>query len=52
MRFPTGSPPSSTSSSCAKINGKGPFNFILDTGAARRVHHPDAAEKLGVERDP
>jgi hypothetical protein len=35
----------------AKINGKGPFNFILDTGAPALFIAPDAAKKAGVEAD-
>jgi len=35
----------------AKINGKGPFNFILDTGAPALFIAPEAAKKAGVERD-
>lgn len=35
----------------AKINGKGPFNFILDTGAPALFIAPDAAKKAGVEPD-
>ncbi len=35
----------------AKINGKGPFNFILDTGAPAVFITTKLAEKLGVKRD-
>ncbi len=35
----------------AKINGKGPFNFILDTGAPALFIAPEAAKKAGVEAD-
>jgi hypothetical protein len=35
----------------AKINGKGPFNFILDTGAPALFITPDAAKKAGVDPD-
>jgi hypothetical protein len=35
----------------AKINGKGPFNFILDTGAPALFIAPDAAKKAGVDPD-
>ena len=35
----------------AKINGKGPFNFILDTGAPALFIAPEAAKKAGVEPD-
>ena len=35
----------------AKINGKGPFNFILDTGAPALFIAPEAAKKVGVEPD-
>ena len=34
----------------AKINGKGPFNFILDTGAPALFVSTKACEKLGVKR--
>ncbi len=34
-----------------KINGKGPYNFILDTGAPDLFLSPDAGRKLGVARD-
>jgi serine protease DegQ len=36
----------------AKINGKGPFNFILDTGAPALFIAPEAAKKAGVDPDP
>jgi len=35
----------------AKINGKGPFNFILDTGAPALFIAPEAAKKAGVDAD-
>ncbi|HVS35331.1 MAG TPA: PDZ domain-containing protein [Gemmataceae bacterium] len=35
----------------AKINGKGPFNFILDTGAPALFIAPEAAKKAGIEPD-
>src|SRR5437764_14728606 len=35
----------------AKINGKGPFNFILDTGAPALFLAKKAAEKAGVTAD-
>jgi hypothetical protein len=35
----------------AKINGKGPFNFILDTGAPTLFVATKAAKKAGVEPD-
>ena len=35
----------------AKINGKGPFNFILDTGAPALIVATKAAKKAGVEPD-
>ncbi len=35
----------------AKINGKGPFNFILDTGAPALFVATKVGEKLGVEPD-
>ena len=35
----------------AKINGKGPFNFILDTGAPALFIVPEAARKAGVDPD-
>src|SRR5438067_12653319 len=35
----------------AKINGKGPFNFILDTGAPALFVATKAAKKGGVEPD-
>jgi hypothetical protein len=35
----------------AKINGKGPFNFILDTGAPALFVSTAAAKKLGVTPD-
>jgi hypothetical protein len=34
----------------AKINGKGPFNFILDTGAPALFVTPEVCEKAGVEK--
>jgi hypothetical protein len=35
----------------AKINGKGPFNFILDTGAPALFVTPEVCEKCGVHED-
>jgi hypothetical protein len=35
----------------AKINGKGPFNFILDTGAPALFVAIPVAKKLGIEPD-
>jgi hypothetical protein len=35
----------------AKINGKGPFNFILDTGAPALFLSEEAAAKTGVKPD-
>ena len=35
----------------AKINGKGPFNFILDTGAPVLFVATKAAKKAGVDPD-
>lgn len=35
----------------AKINGKGPFNFILDTGAPALFVATKVADKLGVKPD-
>ena len=35
----------------AKINGKGPFNFILDTGAPALFVATKAAKKAGVDPD-
>ncbi len=35
----------------AKINGKGPFNFILDTGAPALFVSTKACKKLGIESD-
>jgi hypothetical protein len=35
----------------AKINGKGPFNFIMDTGAPALFIAPEAAKKAGVDAD-
>jgi hypothetical protein len=35
----------------AKINGKGPFNFILDTGAPALFVSTKVASKLGVKKD-
>ena len=35
----------------AKINGKGPFNFILDTGAPALFIAPETAKKAGVDPD-
>src|SRR5262249_25534881 len=35
----------------AKLNGKGPFNFILDTGPPAMFLTPALAEKAGVKPD-
>jgi hypothetical protein len=35
----------------AKINGKGPFNFILDTGAPALFVSTAVCKKIGVEQD-
>lgn len=35
----------------AKINGKGPYNFILDTGSPALFLSTDLARKLGIEAD-
>src|SRR5947209_11117215 len=35
----------------AKINGKGPYNFIMDTGAPALYVSTALAKKLGVEAD-
>jgi hypothetical protein len=35
----------------AKINGKGPFNFILDTGAPSLFVSTKTCKKLGIEQD-
>src|SRR5438105_3860353 len=35
----------------AKINGKGPFNFILDTGAPALFVATKVCEKLGIPSD-
>jgi hypothetical protein len=35
----------------AKINGKGPFNFIMDTGAPALFVSTKACEKLGIKPD-
>src|SRR4051794_19658112 len=35
----------------AKINGKGPFNFIIDTGAPLVYVATTVAEKLGIKAD-
>jgi hypothetical protein len=35
----------------AKINGKGPFNFILDTGAPALFVATKVCEKIGIEQD-
>lgn len=36
----------------ALVNGQGPFNFILDTGASETVITPRVAQKLGVSSFP
>src|ERR1043166_351899 len=33
----------------ATINGKGPFRFLLDTGASHHVMTPELADSLGVK---
>ncbi|VTR99278.1 PDZ domain-containing protein [Tuwongella immobilis] len=35
----------------AKINGKGPFNFILDTGAPAMILNQATGEKIGLKPD-
>jgi len=35
-----------------EINGQGPFNFVVDTGAGRSVLTPAVAEKLGLPAGP
>ena len=35
----------------AKINGKGPFNFILDTGAPALFVSTKVCDKIGVKSD-
>src|SRR5262249_46376693 len=35
----------------AKINGKGPYNFILDTGAAALFVATAVCQKLGIKED-
>jgi hypothetical protein len=35
-----------------KINGKGPFNFIVDTGAPLVYVSKETAKKIGLEADP
>src|SRR5271166_2836682 len=35
----------------AKINGKGPFNFIIDTGAPALFVATAVGKKLGIEPD-
>src|ERR1700722_17313756 len=35
----------------AKINGKGPFNFILDTGAPALFIDPAVCKKIDVKAD-
>src|SRR5690348_2945140 len=35
-----------------KINGKGPFNFIVDTGAPILFVATSVGKKLGLEADP
>lgn len=35
----------------AKINGKGPFNFVVDTGAPALILGTEPAKKLGIEAD-
>ena len=33
----------------AKVNGKGPFNFVVDTGASHTIISTTTAEKLGLD---
>jgi predicted aspartyl protease len=33
----------------ARLNGRGPFRFLLDTGASHHVLKPEAARSLGLE---
>jgi len=35
----------------AKVNGKGPYNFILDTGAPTLFINPKAGEEIGLKVD-
>jgi len=35
-----------------KVNGQGPFRFMLDTGANRTMLTPRLVEKLGIQLDP
>lgn len=35
----------------AKINGKGPFNFILDTGAPMLIVAEEVGKQIGLEKD-
>jgi len=35
----------------AKLNGKGPFNFILDTGAPAMILNEATGDKIGLKRD-
>lgn len=36
----------------AKVNGRGPFNFAVDTGASVTVISKHTAEKLGLAENP
>ena len=36
----------------AKVNGKGPFNFAVDTGASVTVISRQTAEKLAISENP
>ncbi len=36
----------------AMVNEKGPFNFVVDTGASHTVISNQIAEKLGLQTDP
>src|SRR5262245_51441312 len=35
-----------------KLNGKGPFNLIVDTGAPALILSPAVGKKLGIEPEP
>src|SRR5687768_13186488 len=35
-----------------RVNGKGPFNFLVDTGAPALYISTETAEKVGLEPDP
>lgn len=34
---------------CVKVNGKGPYTFLLDSGASETIVMPDAARDLGLK---